>query len=114
MEEKYKVIVDHVGRVVVGILTGETPETLTLYNPVIIHVQPGQNGTLSVQSYPYIFMEFLNSNSRNKNDWTFNKAAIAESNVELDDRIIAQYKGINTPATPQPQEEPSVIKLFDE
>jgi hypothetical protein len=114
MQEQYKVIIDHIGRVVVGVLVGETPETLELHNPVIIHVQPGQNGTLSVQSYPYIFMEFLNSAARDKNTWTFHKVSIASSNVELDDRIISQYKNINTPAPQQPQEEPKVIKLFDE
>ena len=35
-----KTIVDHIGRTVVGVLKTEDKQTLTLENPVIIHVQP--------------------------------------------------------------------------
>ena len=53
-------IVDQVGRTVVGVETGRTDETLTLNNPVIVHVQPDpQNGQLQVQTFPYLFMEFI-------------------------------------------------------
>lgn len=116
MEEKYKAIIDHIGRMVIGVeIEQSNPDLLTLNNPVIIHVQPGQGGQLQVQSFPYVFMEFLSAESRNKNYWTFNRKSIVESSIELDARIIAQYKGINTPATQAaPGGEPEVIKLFDD
>ena len=115
-DKEIKTIVDHIGRTVVGKVTAETKSSLTLFNPVIIHVQPDQQtGQLQVQSFPYIFMEFLKD--KEKNDWTFNKASISTSNVELDERITQQYENINNPNPPiqqQAQEEPEVIQLFDD
>ena len=112
---KIKTIVDHIGRTVIGTEVSQDETTITLNNPVIVNVQPNpQNGQLQVQSFPYIFMEFLSTESRDKNNWTFNKSHIVLSEVELDSKIIAQYNNINTPA-PQPvQGEPEVIKLFED
>lgn len=115
MKSEMKVIVDHVGRTVLGVFESETETELTLNNPVIIHVQPNpQTGQLQVQSFPYIFMEFLDNESRAKNLWTFNKNNIVTSTVKLDSKIINQYNNINSPSQAQPQGEPEVIKLFDE
>ena len=113
MSKEIIAIVDQVGRVVMGVTTAETKETLTLNNPVIVHVQPDTNtGQLQVQTFPYLFMEFIEGD-RSKNDWTFNKASIATSNVALTDQIKAQYNSINTPAAQKVAEaEPEVIKLF--
>jgi hypothetical protein len=116
-EKPIKTIVDHIGRTVVGKLVKETKDQLTLFNPVIIHVQPDpQSGQLQVQSFPYIFMEFLKD--KDNNNWTFTKSAISTSDVELDERIIQQYDNINNPAPPiqegASQDEPEVIKLFDD
>ena len=122
--DKIKTIVDHIGRTVVGKVTKEDTKTITLFNPVIIHVQPDpQSGQLQVQSFPYLFMEFIKGDKK-KNNWTFHKTAIAVSNVQLDDRIITQYNNINNPQppvaaqTPQTEQgtgsEPEVIKLFDD
>jgi hypothetical protein len=118
-DTKIKTIVDHIGRTVVGKSTKETKDSITLFNPVIIHVQPDpQSGQLQVQSFPYIFMEFLKD--KDKNNWTFDKSAISVSDVELDERIITQYENINNPQPPiqEPQQgtgqEPEVIKLFDD
>ena len=121
-EKPIKTIVDHIGRTVLGRIKKEDTKTITLYNPVIIHVQPDpQSGQLQVQSFPYIFMEFLKD--KDNNNWTFHKAAISTSDVELDDRIIQQYENINNPNPPiqgtqlpaqNVEEEPEVIKLFDD
>tara|TARA_R110001583_G_scaffold91312_1_gene233366 strand:- start:210 stop:671 length:462 start_codon:yes stop_codon:yes gene_type:complete len=118
-DTKIKTIVDHIGRTVVGKVTKDTKESITLYNPVIIHVQPDpQSGQLQVQSFPYIFMEFLKD--KDKNNWTFAKSAISVSDVELDERIITQYENINNPQPPIQEtqqgagQEPEVIKLFDD
>ena len=107
-------IVDQIGRTVVGVKKGETDTSLTLHNPVIIHVQPDpQSGQLQVQSFPYLFMEFIKGDDKEKNNWTFCKSAIAVSDVELDDKIVTQYNNINSPKPPVQEEEPEVVKLFD-
>lgn len=107
--------VDQIGRTVIGKLVSETETTLTVDNPVIIHVQPNpQTGQLQVQSFPYLFMEFIDKDSRSDNNWTFHKSAIATSSVKLDERIIMQYENINTPAPQQPQGDAEVIKLFED
>jgi hypothetical protein len=122
-DKKIKTIIDHIGRTVVGVAVKEDTKTITLNNPVIIHVQPDpQSGQLQVQSFPYIFMEFLKD--KDKNNWTFTKTAICTSDVELDDRIITQYENINNPQPPiqtppasdseETGDEPGVIKLFDD
>jgi hypothetical protein len=59
-------------------------------------------------------MEFLTTDSRDKNYWTFNKSHIVLSEVELDSKIIAQYNNINTPQAQAPQGEAEVIKLFED
>jgi hypothetical protein len=105
--------VDHVGRTVIGELKSQTKTTITVENPVIIHVQPNpQNGQLQVQSFPYLFVEFIDRDSRDTNVWTFDRSSIAVSTVVLDDKIVTQYKGLNTPPAPAP--EPEVVKLFEE
>ena len=59
-DKEIKTIVDHIGRTVLGVVKKDTKDSITLFNPVIIHVQPDQQtGQLQVQSFPYIFMEFL-------------------------------------------------------
>lgn len=110
-----RVIVDHIGRTVVGEEVSSTSETLTLNNPVIVHVQPNpQTNQLQVQSFPYMFMEFIKPSARDTNQWTFNKNNIVISAVELDDNIIAQYRAINNPAPQQPQADAEVIRLFED
>jgi len=110
-----RVIVDHIGRTVVGDEVSSTPETLTLNNPVIIHVQPNpQTNQLQVQSFPYLFMEFIKPSARDTNQWTFNKNNIVTSTAVLEDNIIAQYRASNSSAPQQPQADAEVIKLFED
>ena len=115
-DKQIKTIVDHIGRTVLGVLKEDTKDSVTLFNPVIIHVQPDQQtGQLQVQSFPYIFMEFLKD--KDKNHWTFSKSASSVSDVELDERIIQQYENINDPKPPLTQPavgDGEVVKLFDD
>jgi len=115
-DTEIKTIVDHIGRTVLGEVKKETKDSITLFNPVIIHVQPDQQtGQLQVQSFPYIFMEFLKD--KEKNNWTFDKTAISVSDVQLDERIIQQYDNINNPTPPLTQSGDTsgdVVKLFDD
>jgi hypothetical protein len=112
-QKEIKAIVDQTGRTVIGVETGQTDETITLNNPVIVHVQPDpQSGQLQVQTFPYLFMEFIEGDKQ-KNEWTFHKASIATSTVKLNKQITTQYHAINNPAeVPKPDAEPEVIQLF--
>ena len=51
MQEKHVAIIDHVGRNIIGKLVEETDTIITIQNPVILHVQPQQNGQLEVQTF---------------------------------------------------------------
>lgn len=115
MQEKIVTIIDHIGRTVIGTEVSNTDTHLTLNNPVIIHVQPNQQtGQIQVQSFPYIFMEFLDKETRATNHWTFNKQSIVTSTVVLEEKIIAQYNAINAPQTQVVAEaDPEVIRLFE-
>ena len=108
-------IIDQIGRVVIGNKVSETDTQLTISNPVIVYVNPNQEtGQIQVQSFPYIFVEFLDKDHRDKNNWVFNKANIVVSDVVLDSAIINQYNNINS-VRPQPQAGGAeVIKLFED
>ena len=113
-EQKHVAIIDHVGRNIVGKLVKEDETTITLNNPVILHVQPGQNGQLEVQSFPIFFFEFIKKDARDKNDWTYHKESVVLGHVELDDRILSQYEKINTPPEAQTdQKKPNIVSIDD-
>lgn len=105
-DKKHIVIIDNIGRNIIGKLVEETSTSLTLHNPVIVFVQPEQSGQIQVQSFPVFFFEFINKDFRDQNNWTYQKANITTSDVVLDDRILAQYEKINTPPV-EPQGVPS-------
>jgi hypothetical protein len=111
MSEKIKLIIDHIGRFILGKVVGETDEYIQLKTPLIIHVQPNpQTNQLQVQNIPLLFNEFVAKSETNI--WTFSKKSIAVSDVELDARLVSQYHAM---VDPQPlKSEPEVIKLFDD
>jgi hypothetical protein len=115
MTEKHIAIIDHVGRNIIGKFVSETPETITIGNPVILHCQPEANGQLQVQTFPVFFFEFISKEDRDKNNWTYNKTSVVLSDVVLDEKILSQYARINTPpAPPEPVEaNPKVISIND-
>lgn len=113
MKEKHVAIIDHVGRNIIGKLVEETDSVITIQNPVILHVQPQQNGQLEVQTFPTFFFEFIDKSNRDKNAWTYTKSNIVTSNVVLDDRILSQYERINTPPEEPKQTQPKVISIDD-
>ena len=97
MSEKHITLIDHIGRTIIGVLVGETEKEVTVRNPVIIHVQPQQNGQLAVNTFPMFFFEFIDKEYRLYNDWTFNKGSIVTSNVTLNPEVIKSYTQLNTP-----------------
>jgi hypothetical protein len=96
-KDKHVAIIDQSGRNIIGKLVGDTETTITLNNPVILYVQPEQNGQLQVQSFPVFFFEFIDKNHRDQNNWTYSKSNVVTSDVVLDERILSQYEKINTP-----------------
>jgi len=113
MSENIKVIIDNVGRFIIGKVVSETDTVLSLKTPVIIHVQPSQTGQLQVQTIPLFFGEFVKE--KDTNVWHYTKSTISYSDVELDDRLLNQYLAIANPSPIiQPTADPQVIKLFDD
>jgi len=113
MKEKHTVIIDQIGRTILGVELNQTSTEITLHNPIILHFQPSQNGQLELQVFPLFFFELLDKDKRDKNSWTFNKSTIAVSNVELNPDILARYTQINTPPAPPITSNPKVISIDD-
>lgn len=112
MKEKHTVIIDHIGRIILGVETDNSAETLTLKNPIILHFQQSQNGGLELQVFPLFFFELIDKNERDSNHWTFNKESVVISNVTLNPDILARYAQINTPPAPVAKN-PKVISIDD-
>lgn len=112
-KQTHVALIDHVGRNIIGKLVVETDSTITIENPVILHVQPQQSGQLEVQTYPVFFFEFIDKTNRDKNAWTYTKSNVVTSNVVLDERILSQYEKINTPPEEPKSSSPRVISIND-
>jgi hypothetical protein len=124
--------IDSVGRVVIGRITKQTSDVITVLNPGVVNIQVQQdNNQLAVQLLPFFFQEFTSENSKkNGVHWTFNaNSVVLSEDIELDDNIKQQYASIfegtpsaaaapipGTPATTPGKSENSaeVVKLFDE
>ena len=117
MQEKHVVIIDHVGRTILGKVATEGESVLSLRNPVILHVQPKDGGQLEIQTFPLFFFEFIDKTERETNVWHFNRSNIVESDVVLDERILSQYGRINTPPVEAPASatgtNPKIISIND-
>jgi len=112
MKEKHTVIIDQIGRTVLGVEDSSTDAEITLRNPIILHFQPAQNGQLELQVFPLFFFELLDKSKRELNSWTWQRSAVAVSNIELEDGILQRYAQINTPPAPV-TDNPKVISIDD-
>lgn len=110
--------IDHIGRVVIGKVVTETEDYITINYPVILHTQiDPQTQKLNVQTYPYFFTEFVEDRDSDKNNWIFKRSNIVQSEVSVEPRIVEQYERIANPQSASQsasQDEPEVIKLFEE
>jgi len=127
--------VDNVGRIIIGRTDPKglpkTAKSLQVKNPAIVNIQMQEDGQVSVQLIPYMFREFMTTESQDSTVWEFNLDTITFSkDVNLDDRINEQYRQIfeltdgekedlikkmqedqsGAPAGAQPE----TVKLFDE
>jgi hypothetical protein len=116
METKIKVIIDSIGRYIIGEVASEDEKELKLKFPVILHVQPNpQTNQLQIQTFPLFFVEFIDKDSRDSNIWAYNKAAITSSDLTLDSKIVQQYNNLANPSQIiTPSGDPSIVRLFDE
>jgi hypothetical protein len=123
---KLVVILDSIGRTVLGEQASKDAEVVKLKNPVILHIVPADNqGKMSVQLLPVFFREFLADKT---GDAVFNYRVdnIVTTDIDaIDFRLQAQYKQmfnpengfVNTNNMPPNQPSglpPKVVDLFDE
>ena len=120
-DKKYTTFIDNAGRSIFGILSSETDQTITVENPVMIHVAQQENGQMAVQLFPLFFAEFVqpNEDESRQNFFTYTKSSVALGDgFNVDPRISEQYERIVNPtlvpAGSSEGEEPETIKLFDE
>jgi len=117
---KLTVFLDTIGRTVIGKVTNETDEILSVQNPALVVASSNQqNGQLQLQILPLFFREF--QADRNQSTvWHYKK-----SNLTLSDDIAfviqfqAQYEQLfgaipTAPSSNSPSEDAPVVKLFDE
>jgi electron transfer flavoprotein alpha/beta subunit len=111
---KLTTFLDAIGRTIIGKITNETDEILSIQNPALVAVQPNvQSGQIQLQILPLFFKEFQ-ADRNEATVWHYKK-----SNITLADDITfvvqftAQYEQLFAPAAAAPQSEPSVVKLFE-
>ena len=122
MDNNITILVDSVGRMIIGDLVKSSSKTsLKVKNPAVVNIQADQqSGQMSVQLLPYVFAEFVANDKDDEVVWDFPRSSVTVSdNLKLDDRITQQYVQIMENArvatvAPNTDEEPEVIKLFDE
>ena len=120
-EINYTTFIDNAGRSIFGINSSETKTSITVENPVMIHVAQQENGQMAVQLFPLFFAEFVqpSEDESRKNFFTYTKSSVAlGEGFNVDARIAEQYERIVNPtlvpAGGAEGEEAEVIKLFDE
>jgi hypothetical protein len=122
--ENITIFIDNVGRMIIGSINEQSSNktTLGIDNPCVINIQADQQtGQMSVQLLPFVFSEFVQNKEENIT-WKFNRTSIvASDNLQIEPRITQQYNQIiSSSQTPAPlpevtnEEEPEVVKLFDE
>jgi hypothetical protein len=117
------VILDAVGRTILGQPVEAAKGKLAIKNPVILHVVPADNqGKMSVQLLPLFFREFL-ADKTGDVVVTYDTNRVSPTDIDaLDFRLQAQYNQMFNkenafvpPATPTPESNgEQVINLFDE
>ena len=82
--------IDSVGRVVIGRITKQTSDEITVLNPGVVNIQvQPDNNQLAVQLLPFFFQEFTSQKSKTDGvHWTFKRTSVVLSeDIELDDNI---------------------------
>ena len=112
------VFLDNIGRTIIGKVTKEDKDVLSIENPALVHVQPNtQTNQLQLQILPLFFREFQ-ADKAQPTVWNFKKQNITTSDsIPFAIQFEAQYEQmfrVVEAAPPTPSKEPEVVKLFDE
>ncbi len=106
----------------------ENSDSLVVKNPVVVHINSGPDGQMSLSLIPCFFREFLADKTQDTT-WSFNMAAITLMDpTEFDEKLYKNYANLNSNivvptaldtamATKSKTNIPNgekVIKLFDE
>lgn len=114
MSKQHIAIQDQIGRTIIGVLDSETGTTVTIENPVVLHLELEGNGQIQVQTFPVFFFELIEKDRRDTNKWTYQKSNVTLSEVILSENIISQYKRLNNPVPQAPvTNSPKVISIDD-
>jgi hypothetical protein len=123
-DKKYTTFIDNAGRTVFGEEVSRG-DFIQVKSPVMITVQPQQDGQMAVQLFPLFFPEFIQPVGEDAErstvfSWSVNNIALG-SEFEIEPRIIDQYEKVVNPvlvpveaAAEEAQDDEEVIKLFDE
>jgi hypothetical protein len=120
------VILDTIGRTILGEKVSTENNAIQIKNPVILHIVPADNtGKMSVQLLPLFFREFLADKSGDVT-FTYQTDKVTVTDIDtLDFRLQGQYAQMFNPEnsfitaspqapSPNTDEAPKVVNLFDE
>ena len=122
-ENNINVLVDSVGRTIVGNFKKSDTKYINVGNPAIVNIDIRQDtGQIAVQLVPYIFREFISMDQRDGElVWKFPRNTVTVSDdLVVDPALINQYGNVykptptDQPATTPPPVEGGSIKVFDE
>ena len=112
MSEQIVVFFDALGRTILGKPVSETPTTIEVQNPAVLHAGLNNEGKIQVNLIPAFFREFLK-------DWntpllfTYRLENIIKetSGIVLDDKLVAQYNSMWQPRPPREEVKKIVREL---
>jgi len=111
MKETHTTLLDQYGRTIIGKKIDETDTTLTLNNPVIMHIEQQQDGGFGMKLLPILFMELLDKEDRGRNNWTYQKSNVVVGDVAIDADFVSRYTAINTPPADNSASSPKIVKI---
>tara|TARA_R110000868_G_scaffold241956_2_gene497509 strand:+ start:171 stop:515 length:345 start_codon:yes stop_codon:yes gene_type:complete len=108
--------IDNVGRTLLGEQVNKTETTVSVKNPVYIHVGQTAQGQLSVQLMPLFLLEMVDLTARQEGIIVeYNILNINPITTKIDSKLENQYNGMFGAMlqTSEPTSEPKIVKLFD-
>jgi hypothetical protein len=104
---------DNIQRTILGGLITENEHTIEVQNPVVVMVNPNQNGQLTVQLLPVVFRELI---TENEVSFVYNRVQITISSIKnISDKLGAQYsryvEGLKSTNPQSPQVEAKTVTL---
>lgn len=115
-KKNINVLVDNVGRTIVGNFKKTTKDYIEVGNPAIVNIDIRQDtGQIAVQLVPYIFREFISAEQRDSElVWKFSKDKVTTCDeLVVDAALINQYSNVYKPAAPA-EVTGGEIKVFDD